>query len=128
MSTLPNAADIPGLQDALARYAIGKRPYVQAEYDKFISYLQTEFANLTEANNFVISGDYLQLDLSFVLVSSRTLETVKLICTKLKDTLIQKGYYAEIQPYDIPGNPDLGIPKTIGIAYTINAAPPIVFY
>lgn len=128
MSALPNAADIPGLQDALARYTVNKRPFVQAEYDKFIAYLLIEFGNMNELNNFMITGDYLALDLSFVTVTSRTLETVKMICSKLKNELVTKGYSAEIQPYPIPADIDLGTPATIGIAYTISAAVPVLFY
>lgn len=121
MSSLPNAADIPGLADALARYAVNKRPYVQAEYDKFVAFVQADLVNMTELNNFMITNDYTQLDLSFVTITSRTLDTVKLVCSKLKTELINKGYSAEIQPYFLSDG-------TIGISYTLSAANPVLFY
>ena len=127
MSILPNAVDIPGLQDALARYTVNKRPYVQAEYDKFVAFIQADLANMTELNNFMIMNDYTGLDLSFVTYSSRTLETVKMICSKLKTELTTKGYYAEIQPYIIQGDTS-GLLSPIGISYTISASAPILFY
>lgn len=126
MSSLPNAIDIPGLQDALDRYAVNKRPFVQAEYDKFIAFIQADMANMTELNNFMITNDYTGLDLSFVTISSRTLDTVKLICSKLKTELTNKGYYAEIQPFLIP--PEQVTLSPIGISYTISAATLILFY
>lgn len=127
MSTLPNAIDIPGLQDALDRYALNKRPFVQAEYDKFIAFIQSDMANMNEFNNFMITNDYTGLDLSFVTVTSRTLDTVKIICSKLKTELVNKGYYAEIQPFLIHGDTS-GLLSPIGISYTISAASPILFY
>lgn len=128
MSALPNAIDIPGLQDALARYATNKRPYVQAEYDKFIAFIQADLANMTELNNFMITNDYLGLDLRFVTVTSRTMDTIKLVCSKLKTELTNKGYYAEVQPFEIPEDQQSGLLSPIGISYTISAAAPILFY
>lgn len=128
MSTLPNAIDIPGLQDALARYAVNKRPFVQAEYDKFITFIQADLANMTELNNFMITNDYTGLDLSFVTITSRTLDTVKLICSKLVTELNNKGYYAEVQPFLIPPDQMEGKLSPIGISYTISAATLILFY
>jgi len=128
MSALPNAIDTPGLQDALDRYALNKRPFVQAEYDKLIAFLQADFANMTELNNFTITNDYTGLDLTFVTITSRTLDTVKLVCSKLKTELTNKGYYVEIQPYLIPPDQMEGLLSPIGISYTISAATLILFY
>jgi hypothetical protein len=127
MSSLPLASDTPGLQDALARYTLNKKPFVQAEYDKFITFILADMVNMTELNNFMIMNDYTGLDLTFVTISSRTLDTVKMICNKLESELVNKGYYAEIQPFIIPGDTS-NLLSPIGISYTISAAPPPLFY
>jgi len=124
MSTLPLASTTPGLADALVRYELNKKPYVQAEYDKFVEFIRVDMANMTELNNFTIVNDYDQLNLSFVAYEDRILSTIKLICNKLRDILISKGYTAEIQPYQ----PTLGNLRDTRIAYTISAANPQLFY
>lgn len=125
MSTLPNAIDTPGITDALARYNATKRPFVQAEYDKLVEFIRLDMANMTETpNNFTIINDYDQLDLSFVLYDFRILNTVTIICKKLEGILTDKGYFAEVRPYQ----PDPSNLRNMHIAYTISAANPPLFY
>lgn len=118
MALIPNAIDIPGLTDAINNYNLNKKPSMNTEYAKLVTFVVDEIVpDLTEANNFIAVKVFKNLDLSFVIHNDRILKTVQILCDKLKDELKSKGYYADINPYMHP-LPEV-IPDNFRLEYDI---------